>query len=124
MCLWRTDEYYPSVYHKNTLLICSSEHCEYDDASKSFDWNPAQHFYVHFSFTPGSNPSVCLLSGTRMAYEVTLYLIGHFRSHATLDRRAPREDSDQTHVSRVETLPYFIYHCCHQLCVLLVLLNF
>ena len=39
----------------------------------------------HFFFTPGSDSGVCLLSGTRMAHESALYLVGHFRSRATLE---------------------------------------
>ena len=36
-------------------------------------------------FTPGSDPGVCLLSGTRMVHEGALYLIGHFQLCATLE---------------------------------------
>ena len=46
----------------------------------------AEDIIEHFSFTSGSDSRVCLLSGTRMAHEGALYLIGHVRSRPTLIR--------------------------------------
>ena len=50
------------------------------------------------------NPSrVCLLSGTRMAHEDALYLIGYFRLSTTLHQAGVK-----TGVPRVETLLCFL----------------
>ena len=43
------------------------------------------------------------MSGTRMAYEDALYLIGHFRSRATLEPTRVK-----TRISRVETFLCFL----------------
>ena len=60
-------------------------------------------YYEHFPFTPGFDSRVCLLSGTKiMAYEDTLYLIGHFWSRATLEPIL-HQARVKTRVSRVET---------------------
>ena len=60
-----------------------------------------------FPSHPGPDSGFCLLSGTRKAPEDALYLIGHFRSYATLEPTL-HQARIKTPVSRVPALLYFL----------------